>query len=75
MLVGSSSAAAALRKTTGEDKAMSRKPRREQDKTASPSPGPAAVPSVFQGLVIPEPVFFCTVEPSSAAQQKGDTKL
>ena len=29
------------------------------------------VPSVFQSLVIPEPVFFCTVEPSSAAHQKG----
>ena len=63
-----------LRKSIGDEKESRKKIGKERDWTASLS-SEAAVPSVFQGLLVPEPVFFCTVEPASATQQKGDTKL
>ena len=28
---------------------------------------------ILQGPKVPEPMFFCTIEPNSAAYQKGDT--
>ena len=31
----------------------------------------ADLPVVLQGLKIPEPAFFCTIEPATAAQQTG----
>ena len=33
--------------------------------------GVAEAPAVLQGLRVPEPAFFCTIEPATAAQQAG----
>ena len=42
----------------------------ESSSSVSVSKNPTLLP-VLAGLQVPEPMFFCTIEPASAAYQKG----
>lgn len=67
VLVGSSHMASSVKKKFSQGKTKGKGDQSLSTANAFPADD---VPSLFQSLVVPEPVFFCTVEPSSAAYQK-----